>query len=287
MLGQYVNNHKAVKNPQVNTSTAFLTNGRDTIQVALEVINPVTAKKYLQMSAGNRSPRKRNVDAYVKSMLEKQWHLTGQPLIFNENDILIDGHHRLMACIEANTDFPTLVVRNVRKSGLTSIDIGGKRSVGDQLAFIDNNYTSTNIVASVYRRIYGYKNKHVKVLLSEREMVNYIEESKGIYCDSALYQAANKQRMNGCVIATAAFILKDSNAPKTDEFFHKLITGEMLSIGDPIYTLRTRLIMESKRHVDAHNWIVSSVIRAYNYWISGKRMDKIQLLTHTYTDPKF
>lgn len=287
MLGQYVNNHKAVKNGKVDTSTAFLTNGRDTIQVALEIINPVTAKKYLQMSAGNRSPRKTNVKAYVKSMQEKQWHLTGQPLIFNENEILIDGHHRLMACIEADTDFPTLVVRNVRRSGLTSIDIGGKRSVGDQLAFIDKNYTSTNIVAAVYRRIYGYKNRIVKPLLSEREMVNYIEESKGIYCDSALYQAANKQRMNGCVIATAAFILKDSNAPKTDEFFHKLITGEMLSIGDPIYTLRTRLIMESKKHVDAHNWIVSSVIRAYNYWISGKRMDKIQLLTPTYTDPKF
>lgn len=288
MIGQYMNSHKTTTNGKVATATAYLQNGQDKIQVSLEVINAEKAAEYLATSAGNRPLKKTNVSIMSKAMAANEWHITGQPIIFNEYGALIDGHHRLTACVASGIDFKTLVVRNVRRAALTSIDVGGKRTVGDQLTFIDkNSYASSNIIATVYKRIYCYMNKLAQLNLSDQQVVKYIEETKGSWCDPALYQISIKNGLNGSAIAAAAFILKDANAINVDEFFHKLVTGDMIALHDPIHTLRTRMLMDRRIHAHQYNWVISSIIRAYNYWIANKTMDKIQLFTQSYTEPKF
>lgn len=288
MIGQYMNSHKTNSNASKSGNTAFLFSGQDHIQVSLETISPEKAQEYLDASGGNRSLRKSSVKTIAKAMSNNQWCVTGQPIIFNEDMILIDGHHRLQGCVQSKTSFKTLVVRNVRKSALTSIDIGGKRSVGDQLCFVDRNtYANPNIIASVYRRIYSYMNKVVQENLPDQQMVDYINQTKGTWCDTSIYQAALRNGLNGSVVSAAFFVLNNAGAPKVDEFIHKLVTGEMIAIHDPIYTLRTRMLIDRRINVHQYNWVISSIIRAYNYWIAGKKMDKVFLFTQSYTDPKF
>lgn len=288
MLAQYVNSHKTTTNGRTNGNTAFLANGQDSLQVSLETITPEKAQQYLDASGGNRSPRKSSINMLAKAMANNEWRLTGQAIIFNDDMVLIDGHHRLAACVQAKTSFKTLVIRNVRKNALTSIDIGGKRSIGDQLCFIDKStYANSNIVATVYKRIYSYINKAAKPLISDQQMINYIEETKGSWCDPHMYQAAQRNGLNGSVINAASFLLKESGAPNVDVFIHKLITGEMLALHDPIHTLRSRMLLDKRIQMHEYNWVISSVIRSYNYWIVGKKMEKIYLLTQNYTEPKF
>jgi hypothetical protein len=288
MIGQYMNSHKTTTNGKVASSTAYLQNGQDKIEVSLEVISASKAAEYLANSAGNRPLKKTNLSLMSKAMSANEWHITGQPIIFNEQGVLIDGHHRLTACVKSGVDFRSLVVRNIRREALSSIDVGGKRTIGDQLTFIDKSaYVSPNIIATVYKRIYCYVNQLAHINLSDQQVVNYIEQTNGSWCDTALYTTANKNSLNGSAISAAAFILKDANAINVDLFMHKLVTGEMIAVHDPIHTLRTRMLMDRRIHLHQYNWVISSIIRAYNCWIANKKMDRIHLFTQSYTEPKF
>ena len=50
---------------------------------------------------------------YVGQMLHDQWKATGQPIIFDENGVLVDGQHRLWACLFSNTTIKSFVVTGV------------------------------------------------------------------------------------------------------------------------------------------------------------------------------
>jgi len=49
------------------------------------------------------------VDQYARDMLAGHWPLAGEGIRFDEADQLIDGRHRLRACVKAGVPFQTYV----------------------------------------------------------------------------------------------------------------------------------------------------------------------------------
>ena len=96
----------------------------------VEKITPEIAKKYLEMSKGNRSISRATVDAYARDMRRGKWSLNGEPISFDEDGYFKDGHHRLYACIEANSPFWTNVVRGADRDAV--YDQNRVRSLRDQ-----------------------------------------------------------------------------------------------------------------------------------------------------------
>jgi hypothetical protein len=61
--------------------------------------------------------------------------LTGEPIILDENDKVLDGQHRLNACLIAKKPFRTLLVRGVRRgSAFLAMGSGEKRRAAHALA---------------------------------------------------------------------------------------------------------------------------------------------------------
>jgi hypothetical protein len=74
-------------------------------------INPTQADILLQH---RRPAARRNVNAvrqYAQAMRAKDWVLNGVPVIVSAQGVLVDGYQRLLACIAAETAFPTLLVQ--------------------------------------------------------------------------------------------------------------------------------------------------------------------------------
>lgn len=124
------------------------------IKTNVEVITPVVAAEYLRAyNVGNRNPNKGQVAYYAKMMQAGEWELNGESIKFSApcpEIRLLDGQHRLMACVEANVPFETLVVRDVEEKTFDTLDQGWLRKKG-QIFKIADIPNATNIAAAINR----------------------------------------------------------------------------------------------------------------------------------------
>lgn len=99
-----------------------------------ENITPAKAQQYLQTSQGNRPVSKPTVLSYADTMKKGGWLLNGMCIIFDSDGHLIDGHHRLLAVIEAGIPVRFDVCRGISADAFTTYDCGRHRTIGQLLA---------------------------------------------------------------------------------------------------------------------------------------------------------
>ena len=100
----------------------------------IELITPEMAARYLTKSRLNRSMSLGVVESYAADMRSGKWKLTLDPIRFNEAGELMDGQHRLSACVMSGCAFLTKVVHGVPDEMMKVLDTGRRRKVSDHLA---------------------------------------------------------------------------------------------------------------------------------------------------------
>lgn len=116
------------------------------------LITPDLAKEWLKKAAANRPIRDRLVRKYAADMKADRWRLTHQGIAFNVAGELTDGRHRLSAVIESETPIESLVFFDCTDDAIRSVDIGGARTVGNQLDILGiAPHASVSRVAAVAR----------------------------------------------------------------------------------------------------------------------------------------
>ena len=111
-------------------------------------ITPSVAQAWLSMNANNRKRQPRFVRQYARDMKDGGWRLTGDSIKFDVNNRLIDGQHRLAACVEADRPFQSLVIYNLPVGTQDVIDTGKSRSSQDVLA-IHGVQNATSIASAI------------------------------------------------------------------------------------------------------------------------------------------
>ena len=101
------------------------------MKTEIKKITPALAKRFLESQVKNRKWRREIVDRYKAEMLSDNWHVNGQPIIFDKDDRLMDGQHRLMALIESNKTIDMMLVTGIDSQARETIDIGKSRTMGD------------------------------------------------------------------------------------------------------------------------------------------------------------
>lgn len=112
-------------------------------------ITPEMAKMFLKTSQGNRGIRaKTKLMAYRKDMERGAWLYNGDAIRFTYEGVLVDGHHRLTACVESGCSFESDIV-SIPEESIGTMDKGAPRSTADNLV-MDFKYdkTSAGILAS-------------------------------------------------------------------------------------------------------------------------------------------
>lgn len=115
----------------------------------VETITPELAAKYLKLNNINRPLNKQTVAFYAKEMTNGEWKLNGEAICF-QGDVLVNGQHRLQACIQSNTPFRTAVIRGVEENSLITYDSGKLRTNADVLSLKGIKY-STTVASSIVK----------------------------------------------------------------------------------------------------------------------------------------
>jgi hypothetical protein len=114
-----------------------------------EEITPEVAAQWLGDNIKNRPIQNSTVEAFKRDMLAGKWLFAGDPIRFNTKGELMDGQHRLTACVRAGLPFVAMVGRNLPDEIVEVIDTGRPRMPSDVLAMRGVPYAA--IVAGAAR----------------------------------------------------------------------------------------------------------------------------------------
>lgn len=124
--------------------------------VTVEQITPQIAAALLTHNTHNRPIRAAGVARYAEAIRHGQWlPEAGTPICVGEDDVLLDGQHRLAAIVQTETTIPMVVVRNVPAGVQDVIDTGKARTPGDALTL--HGYADGPLCAAALRYVAAYR----------------------------------------------------------------------------------------------------------------------------------
>lgn len=150
------------------------------------VITPDVAKAWLDKNKNNRRVSPVSVRSYARDMAAGNWLLTGDPIRFDEDGNLMDGQHRLMACVKAEKPFASVVIYGLPAELKNQIDVGRKRSVADVLTMAGyHNATYTQAIARLMLRYRDEIDSDTGHTHTHAEVLGAIERHPAIHAASA------------------------------------------------------------------------------------------------------
>lgn len=222
----------------------------------VETISPATATLWLDTkNSRNRPVSQSTVDRYVQEMKTGNWKVNGDAIRFGKDGQLIDGQHRLKACIASNKSFDTVVMRGIENNVFDTVDDGNKRTLADVLAI--EGESSPQFLSPAVRFLWIYATGQIETVDLRRGVIATKKVLGGTLAkhpklrDSVKLFVMLKSRPGGFLIPSGMaiglhYLFSLVDEVKADEFFTIFQSGLGLREGDPIALLRSRLIQASR-----------------------------------------
>jgi len=276
---------KAIKMPIINYNKTLLQASQDRFNILWGMckVDPALAVQILATNIQNRGLCSSRVDKYAADMVRNKWksEKNGDPIRINEFGNVCDGQHRLNAIIASDTVQYFVFAFNIDRDCFKSIDIGKTRNLADALRIM--GYVQANELSSSLNLIqrwemgdmfsnYSLTNDEGIELVGRRlDVMNSLKVVAKISGSNLLPKSS---------IAFLHYVFSKKNKKDANDFINKLIFGENLIIGNPIYVLRERLI-NSRNAAKAKQLSrlqkLAITVKAWNAYRKGR--DRITLLT--------
>jgi len=98
----------------------------------LKLITPDLAAEWLKLNTKNSDAENRKY-SYARQMAEGIWGFSGQPIIFSDTNILLDGGGRLTGVVASNTPIISTIIYGVPEDAFKCMDCNKVRSAKDVL----------------------------------------------------------------------------------------------------------------------------------------------------------
>lgn len=208
-------------------------------------ITPEQAAAWLETAnVDNRSLREQRWMQYACDMIDGKWALNGEAIVFAKNGRLVDGQHRLKACVEAEVPFECIVVTGVEPSAFETIDCGLARTSSDAIRSLPNAV----MIASTAKLAFIHDTFGIQRLTDPLCRPTRVQELDYIHQNEAALVAATtkvtsavKKLCPPSVVAFCFFVFHRQSPELADRFACDLTSGLGLESTNPAYRLRERL----------------------------------------------
>ena len=245
-------------------------------------ITPDQAKKLLLNNETNRPQTLSVIKEYAKDMREGKWELNGETIKLNADGGLLDGQHRLEACILADRAFDTFIVQVESDNAFDTIDIGKKRTGAD--TFHVQGEKNAALLASVMRLVVEYEKMGKVSATSFKVTSRTLRESLGRHPtvrQSVSYAGSRRVNFtNGTVIGFCHYVFSKIDDTAALVFMDQLCLAEGLVKTDAAYILKEKLIAEklaASKYQVRNSYSVALIFKAWNAFRSGSPIKVLRL----------
>lgn len=249
-------------------------------------ISPAMAKAWLDRGGQNRVPTRGRVVRLTNSIRAGEWQVTGDTIKLDQDGKVIDGQHRLLACIAAGMPIRSLVVRGVATEVFSVLDTGKNRTPGDVLGIA--GYKNRIAMASAARGLvlidasgrYDPPNRLAfDTLMTHTALLHYTQAHPEVELGVLL---ANQVRAAGLkggagLLGTVFALLIRADEAQAGVFAERLGSGANLDADSPILKFRNRLISDQRMPngpADREH-LIAIGLKAWNAWRKGEKVGQL------------
>lgn len=254
-------------------------------------ISPAQAKRLLLAMPVQRPVQPANVAFFTTLIRNGEFELTHQGIAFNGAGMLIDGQHRLQACIDCNEPITVLATFGLPNRTFGAMDRGRNRSAGDDLlceAIVEHK-NAANVMTGAAKILWNLDGGRVPHHSGKRGAFTNSRQLAVIHDHPLLHEAVaivspiqNQFRgIGGATVAGFMTRFLEINPARAKEFVEQLATGygrhgAGLPLGSPTATLR-----DYTRHTDSaraklvRGAAMVALVRAWNAFIEGRPLRRI------------
>jgi hypothetical protein len=248
-------------------------------------ITPEIAAAWLDKNDGNRRMKTRLKNKYARDMAAGAFVLTGDPIRFSKSGHLIDGQHRLTACVASGVSFQSLVIYGLTEDARQHIDIGMRRSTADVLALA--GIPSGSKVAAVVRVALTERSGGLlsRVSWTESEVVAFVKKYPQIFASTrSVYDKIRIRRLPAKMLSYIHFVavqFMDEEAI-ANSFVEVFAHGAPTFEHDPAHTWRERLLAQPAGGLAVRGSVGDEVVRrgtiyAWNMFRTRTPMQKFHI----------
>jgi hypothetical protein len=213
------------------------------ISVAIETVNAQQARSWLHSgNVRNRHRSEKHIARLLGIVQRGRWRFNGLPIVFDWNDKLMEGQHRLAAIQQAGIAMELLIVRGVDPDAFSTYDLCKRRTLRDAidagLEIADDESSATIATTVGYATAYTETLKFIVGLCAEDERVAYLDDNDGIRDIAKLYKGRNLLRVPGGLLAACHYLFALKSADEANEFMRGVVRGEVLDSEDPAWRFR-------------------------------------------------
>lgn len=245
------------------------------MNVTKETVTPKKAMEWLKRNINNRPLSQGWIDQLARAMTDKAWRLNGDCIRFNGNGDLIDGQHRLNACVTSGKSFESYVVRGLEHDAFDTIDQGRKRTIGD--VFARQGYKHYVTLGSAVRWLWLHETNslpyRVKGTLRPDQANEILERHPAIHAAVEMARGlCGKQKLiHPGLLAFLYYVTSESDEKKAVAFWNGVVNAEGLTKQSPAKVLHSRLVSNlgsvAKLNVET---IAALCIKSWNAFKTGK-----------------
>lgn len=241
----------------------------------LFAVTPAVAKAWLGYNWRNRNQRETGKRDYSADMAEKNFAINGTTITFSRplgagededvpegKPVLMDGQHRLEACVRSKTPFVTYVAYGIDPDVRPTIDSGIKRIFADALQM--RGEQNSAVLAAVIRKVHAWQNGdcHLtmkKVTATHTQMNEFFREHPEIRRSAQIasrshheFHLTTGQSLRQSVVGVAHWLFVQADESLAPEFFARLGDGAEMPLSHPIMALRRRLVKDQTVKKQVH-----------------------------------
>jgi hypothetical protein len=221
----------------------------------VERITPDMARQWLAYNTRNRGLKRATVKSLETAIRAGLWKLNGDAIVFSDEGVLLNGQHRLHACIAADIPIDSIVVYGIPDESFDTMDLQTPRGGNDilDIAGEKNVHVLAGILAIVGRWEKGDLGKTYRYSgFNKAEMLPILERHPGA---RESVNVGAMVRHGGCPTASTVcgamhYIFSGIDTAQAERFFSRLASGSDMQIGEPVLALRSRIISDKIRNVN-------------------------------------
>jgi len=245
------------------------------IKSEVRTITPQEAEAILRTNTNNRKVRNAVVDKYVRDMEGGSWVVNGEAIKISATGDLLDGQHRLLACIQAGMPFDTIVTSGLLSETQIAMDTGARRTFSDILRW--RGEVSVSSLASACETGLCWDTAgtpaHRGKQHSNAERLVWLEANPDIRDAIKGWQPVASKPLRLPISVGGPFLMRIRRISPIDaaEFIQHVKSGANLAEDDPINVLRRWLLnASSSKGKRGREEYAAVAVKAWNAWIKGR-----------------
>ena len=245
-------------------------------------ITPKKARELLKLNTRNRKLSKALVSKYAGDMRSGRWPYNGDPIRVSRDGVLLDGQHRLYACLEADASFEAELIEGLPDEVAMTIDGGRRRSAADVLNMLQGGSMASVGTAASAKIVLNYlSGVTITAQQSTPSIMTLLNEEPDVAAWHIAARASDRIILPSALGAVMFLGTRAATYEKrARQFLDPLLRGEGLEAGDPRLALRNGFLnkrLAGAKHVHPV-WAFIATVQCWNAWVTDRRLEFLKVI---------